>query len=187
MSRIAGKNARGRVDGSRPLRESDDRYAPRANPASEPLTEPERSCQARSSVVAMWQRCPAREWRAGWAGVSGSTMRAIRYDRYGPPEVLEPRDIDMPAVGDQEVTVRVRAASVSPLAGSYFRPGSPGPGLAGTFGAMRMCGDGSSCLKGPSVRAGSTAQRRRGIRGPGRHGASDGGAGKGALTRGARQ
>ena len=63
-------------------------------------------------------------------------MRAIRYDRYGPPEVLELRDIDMPAVGDQEVAVRVRVVSVNPLAGSYFRPGSPGPlalyGCAGT-------------------------------------------------------
>ena len=38
-------------------------------------------------------------------------MKAIRYDRYGPPEVLELRDIDVPAVGDDEVLVRVRAAS----------------------------------------------------------------------------
>ena len=42
-------------------------------------------------------------------------MKAIRYDRYGPPEVLELRDIDVPAVGGDEVLVRVRAAAVNPL------------------------------------------------------------------------
>jgi NADPH:quinone reductase-like Zn-dependent oxidoreductase len=34
-------------------------------------------------------------------------VKAVRYDRYGPPEVLEPRDADVPAVGDDEVPVRV--------------------------------------------------------------------------------
>jgi NADPH:quinone reductase-like Zn-dependent oxidoreductase len=40
-------------------------------------------------------------------------MRAIVHEKYGPPEdVLKLRDIDMPAVGDDEVLVRVRATSV---------------------------------------------------------------------------
>ncbi len=51
-------------------------------------------------------------------------MKAIRYDRYGPPDVLELRDIDMPAVGDDEVLVRVRAASVNPLDWHFMR-GAP--------------------------------------------------------------
>jgi NADPH:quinone reductase-like Zn-dependent oxidoreductase len=51
-------------------------------------------------------------------------MKAIRYDRYGPPEVLELRDIDMPAVGDDEILVRVRAASVNPLDWHFMR-GAP--------------------------------------------------------------
>jgi len=42
-------------------------------------------------------------------------MKAIRYDRYGPPDVLELGDVSAPAVGDDDVLVRVRAASVNPL------------------------------------------------------------------------
>jgi NADPH:quinone reductase-like Zn-dependent oxidoreductase len=41
-------------------------------------------------------------------------MKAIVQDRYGPPEVLELRDVERPAVGDGDVLVRVRAASVNP-------------------------------------------------------------------------
>jgi NADPH:quinone reductase-like Zn-dependent oxidoreductase len=39
-------------------------------------------------------------------------MKAIVQDRYGPPDVLELRDIDQPLAADDEVLVRVRAASV---------------------------------------------------------------------------
>ena len=39
-------------------------------------------------------------------------MQAIVQDRYGSAEVLEARDIDRPAIADDEVRVRVRAASV---------------------------------------------------------------------------
>jgi NADPH:quinone reductase-like Zn-dependent oxidoreductase len=41
-------------------------------------------------------------------------MKAIVQDRYGPPEVLALREIDLPAIKDDEVLVRVRAASVHP-------------------------------------------------------------------------
>ena len=51
-------------------------------------------------------------------------MKAIRYDRYGPSDVLELREIDVPAVGDDEVLVRVRAASVNPLDWHFMR-GTP--------------------------------------------------------------
>jgi NADPH:quinone reductase-like Zn-dependent oxidoreductase len=39
-------------------------------------------------------------------------MQAIIQDRYGSADVLEARDIDRPAIADDEVLVRVRAASV---------------------------------------------------------------------------
>src|SRR4051812_23537341 len=39
-------------------------------------------------------------------------MKAIVQDRYGPPEVLELREVDRPVPGDDEVLVRVRASSV---------------------------------------------------------------------------
>jgi NADPH:quinone reductase-like Zn-dependent oxidoreductase len=51
-------------------------------------------------------------------------MKAIRFYRYGPPDVLEFADIDVPPVGDDEVLVRVRAASVNPLDWHFMR-GSP--------------------------------------------------------------
>jgi NADPH:quinone reductase-like Zn-dependent oxidoreductase len=39
-------------------------------------------------------------------------MKAIVQNRYGSPDVLELRDVDEPAVGDHQMLVRVRAASV---------------------------------------------------------------------------
>jgi NADPH:quinone reductase-like Zn-dependent oxidoreductase len=42
-------------------------------------------------------------------------MKAIVQDRYGSPDVLELRDIDPPIVKDDEVLVRIRAASVNPF------------------------------------------------------------------------
>ncbi|MEV4213530.1 NAD(P)-dependent alcohol dehydrogenase [Micromonospora sp. NPDC049662] len=41
-------------------------------------------------------------------------MKAIVQDSYGPPDVLHLRDIDQPAVNDEEVLVQVRAAGVDP-------------------------------------------------------------------------
>ncbi len=41
-------------------------------------------------------------------------MKAIVQERYGSPDGLELREVDKPVVGDDEVLVRVRAASVHP-------------------------------------------------------------------------
>jgi NADPH:quinone reductase-like Zn-dependent oxidoreductase len=43
-----------------------------------------------------------------------NSMNAIVRDKYGSPDVLELKDIDKPELGDDEVLVRVHAASVNP-------------------------------------------------------------------------
>jgi NADPH:quinone reductase-like Zn-dependent oxidoreductase len=42
-------------------------------------------------------------------------VKAIVYHRYGSPDVLELRDVDVPVPADDEVLVRVRASSVNPV------------------------------------------------------------------------
>src|SRR5437016_7173080 len=51
-------------------------------------------------------------------------MKAIVYDRYGPPDVLEPREVEKPELADDGVLVRVSAASVNP-ADWYALAGRP--------------------------------------------------------------
>ena len=48
-------------------------------------------------------------------------MKAIRYHRYGSPQVLRLEDVDLPALGDADVLIRVRAASVNPLDWHFIR------------------------------------------------------------------
>lgn len=70
-------------------------------------------------------------------------MKAIVQERYGSPDDLELRDVDKPAVGDDECLVRVRAASVHPdvwhfvtgrphilrlMGAGLFKPKNPIPG-----------------------------------------------------------
>jgi NADPH:quinone reductase-like Zn-dependent oxidoreductase len=62
-------------------------------------------------------------------------MKAIVHERYGPPEVLELREVDIPAIEDHQVLVRVRASSVNPA--EWYRVNGPlfirlfGEGLRG--------------------------------------------------------
>lgn len=51
-------------------------------------------------------------------------MKAIVYHKYGSPDVLELKDIDNPVINDDDVLVRVRAASVNPLDWHFMR-GTP--------------------------------------------------------------
>ena len=51
-------------------------------------------------------------------------MRAVVQDRFGPPEMLELREVERPEAGDSQVLVRVRAASVNP-ADWYAMTGMP--------------------------------------------------------------
>ena len=79
-------------------------------------------------------------------------MKAIVQDRYGPADVLKARDLETPPIGDDEVLVRVHAASVHIgdwilMTGSPFvmrfatglrKPKNPVPGtdIAGTVEAV---------------------------------------------------
>ncbi len=52
-------------------------------------------------------------------------MKAVVRARYGPPDVLELREVEKPELTDDSVLVRVRAASVNPaewyaLTGPFF-------------------------------------------------------------------
>jgi NADPH:quinone reductase-like Zn-dependent oxidoreductase len=50
--------------------------------------------------------------RGGAWGKEQDSMKAIVRDAYGPPDVLELRDIDIPEIADEEVLVHVHAAGV---------------------------------------------------------------------------
>ena len=78
------------------------------------------------------------------------TMKAILAERYGRPDVLELRDVEKPAIEDDQVLVRVHASSVNPVewygvtgplfarGGGFRRPASPAVGadLAGRVEAV---------------------------------------------------
>lgn len=51
-------------------------------------------------------------------------MKAVVYRCYGPPEVLQIEDVEKPVPADNEVLVKIHAASVNPLDWHYMR-GSP--------------------------------------------------------------
>src|SRR5713226_8042066 len=45
----------------------------------------------------------------------GTPMKAAVYTRYGPPDVVQITDVEKPVPKDDEVLIKVRAASVNPL------------------------------------------------------------------------
>src|SRR5206468_3905637 len=52
---------------------------------------------------------------------TADSMKAIVYHRYGSPDVLQYEDIEKPTVGDDQVLIKVRAASVNPHDWHYMR------------------------------------------------------------------
>ena len=42
-------------------------------------------------------------------------MKAIVYQNFGSPDILECQEIEKPVPGDDEVLIKVRAASINPL------------------------------------------------------------------------
>ena len=75
-----------------------------------------------SSSNACYDRTPA---------VSSKPMKAIVYCDYGSPDILKLEDVEKPTAGDDQVLVRVRAASVNPLDWHVMR-GTP------RFGRIEM-------------------------------------------------
>src|SRR6266516_5747867 len=57
-------------------------------------------------------------------GASGDTMKAIVYTHYGSPDVLQFKDVEKPTPKDNEVLIKVHAASANPLDWHYMR-GTP--------------------------------------------------------------
>ncbi len=87
----------------------------------EQLTLPKRvttlvlsSCDPRNPMVVVLARPPALEETQGRGDDGGSGMKAIVQDVYGSTDTLRLADIEIPVIGDGEVLVRVRAASVDP-------------------------------------------------------------------------
>ena len=78
-------------------------------------------------------------------------MKAIVYHEYGSPDVLELKDIDKPLVKDDEVLVRVHAASVNRLDWHLMR-GSPY--ISPESGAAQAKGQGPWCRCGGAGRSG---------------------------------
>jgi len=73
-------------------------------------------------VVSRDDPCPPASESAVDAGAA--TMQAIVYRCYGPPDVLNLEDVEKPVPGEDEVLVKIQAASVNPLDWHYMR-GSP--------------------------------------------------------------
>ena len=71
-------------------------------------------------VVSYTSSCP----EATADGATGRTFTAVVYRCYGSPDVLEFVELEKPVPRDDEVLVRVKAASVNPLDYHYLR-GSP--------------------------------------------------------------
>ena len=73
-------------------------------------------------------------------------MKAIVHERYGPPDVLELREVELPAISDEQVLVRVHASSVNPVewygvTGRMFvRPSGTGSAVPRAWRRRRLAG-----------------------------------------------
>src|SRR5712664_1340998 len=73
-------------------------------------------------LIAWWRSSNTCSDRG--AAPQGNLMKAIVYCDYGSPDVLKLENIEKPAPADDQILVRVRAASVNPLDWHYMR-GTP--------------------------------------------------------------
>jgi len=75
-----------------------------------------------AAVIAYWTSSNACDERK--APPQGPLMKAVVYCDYGSPDVIKVKDVEKPTAGDNQVLVRIRAASVNPLDWHYLR-GTP--------------------------------------------------------------
>ena len=73
---------------------------------------------------AIMTRAQAKTNMEGAGRRRGKPMKAAVYTRYGPPDVVQITDIQKPVPTDNQVLLRVRAASVNPLDWHFMR-GTP--------------------------------------------------------------
>ena len=66
-------------------------------------------------------------------------MKAIVYTEYGPPDVLQLKEVEKPSPRDDEVLIRVHAAAVT-SEDCTFRKGDPFTGLASFFARLFVTG-----------------------------------------------
>jgi hypothetical protein len=71
-------------------------------------------------------------------------MKAMVQDRYGSADVLEFRDVEDAAVGDDEVLVRVHAAGGRPGGGAPGSGGAGGPAASACSASRRSASVGGS-------------------------------------------
>jgi NADPH:quinone reductase-like Zn-dependent oxidoreductase len=56
--------------------------------------------------------------------MNATSMKAIVYERYRPPDVLQLKGVDKPIPKNNEILIKIHAASVNPLDWHYLR-GTP--------------------------------------------------------------
>ena len=102
-------------------------------------------------------------------------MQAVIYERYGPPEVLEVREVETPVPGDRDLLIEVEAASVNrsdwegligkPLYARTEGLRRPGRAIAGPFQHQaRTVGGGFETRLERRDRRGKIEDESRGIR-----------------------
>jgi len=68
------------------------------------------------------------------ATIRGDLMKAIVQERFGPPDVLQLVDTDLPEAGADDVLVRVHAAALNPYDWHIMRGDPSLRGLRGKWG-----------------------------------------------------
>jgi Alcohol dehydrogenase GroES-like domain len=82
------------------------------------------SGRKRSIVMTQADSKIPRADREAFQVASGDTMKAIVYTHYGSPDVLQLKEVEKPAPKDDEVLIRIYAASANALDWHYMR-GTP--------------------------------------------------------------